>query len=221
MKYYPIYLDIRGKDCLVVGGGDVGTRKVKTLLECGAHVTVVSPNATDTLLEMAKTGAVRLINRPYRSQDLDGKFLVIGATDDAALNAVLSREALARNMLCNIADRPEACNFILPSIVHQGDLILAISTSGTSPAFAKTLRKMLEKRFGPEYADFLRIMGRLRNQLLQTAHAPEAHKNLFETLIESDMLEWVKQGDLEKINTLLCRTFGPGYRIDALPKRQT
>ncbi len=220
MKYYPVYLDIKNKACLVVGGGDVGTRKVKTLLECGATATVVSPEATTELLKQAESGAISLKRRFFRTEDLEGMFLVIGATDDADLNHLLSREAFARNMLCNIADRPEACNFILPSIVNRGDLIIAISTSGTSPAFAKILRKELEKRFGPEYADFLRIMGYLRAKLLKTAHAPEAHKNLFEALIRSDLLRRVKNKDIPRINEVLRHLFGKEYEIDALPEEK-
>ncbi len=216
MKYYPVYLDVKGKPCLVVGGGDVGTRKVKTLLECKAEVIVVSPEATDDLLNLAQSGTIRLRRRVYRREDLDGMFLVIGATDDAKLNASLSQDALGRNLLCNIADRPEACNFILPSIVHRGDLIIAVSTSGTSPAFAKSLRKELENRFGPEYADFLHLLGEIRRRLLQTEHAPEAHKGLFEALIRSDLLQWVKEKDIVRINAHLRKTIGKDYEIDAL-----
>jgi len=221
MKYYPVYLDIKNKACLVVGGGDVGTRKVKTLLDCGAAVTVVSPKSTHELLKLAESGAISLKRRHFRNEDLEGMFLVIGATDDAELNQFLSREAFARNMLCNIADRPEACNFILPSIVNRGDLIIAVSTSGTSPAYAKTLRKELEKRFGPEYADFLGIMGELRAKLLKTAHAPEAHKNLFEALIRSDLLRWVKNKDIPRINEILRQLFGKEYEIDTLPTEKS
>ncbi len=218
MKYYPIYLDIKGRACLVVGGGDVATRKVNTLLDCGAKVHVVSPEVTPRLEALAESGDITLKRRPYRPEDLEGMLLVFGATDDATLNLSLSREAMGRNMLCNIADRPEACNFILPSIVNRGDLIIAISTSGTSPAFAKTLRKALEKRFGPEYGEFLHIMGHIRRKLLKTAHAPEAHKRLFESMIKSDMLEWVKKRDISRINERLRKTFGKDYEIDTLPK---
>ena len=132
MRYYPVNLDIKGRKCVVVGGGGVGTRKVKTLLKCGATVTVVAEAASDELKEMARGAEIELRERAYRADDLAGAFLVIGATDDESLNARISGDAEASNKLCNIADRPEVCNFILPAIVEKGDLIVAVSTCGQS-----------------------------------------------------------------------------------------
>ena len=134
MRHYPVSLDIKNRKCLVVGGGSVGTRKVKTLLECGAKVTVVSPGVSGQLLELANNASIVLEKRAYREADLDGMFLVIGTTDDEELNRQISIDAGRLNMLCNIADRPKVCNFILPSIVNRGDLTISISTSGKSPA---------------------------------------------------------------------------------------
>ena len=153
MRYYPIHLDIQNRNCLVVGGGGVGTRKVDNLLKCGARVNVVSPEISSKLQDLSKSERLTLRFRHYRSTDLEGMFLVIGATDDDALNRQVSRDAEARNTLCNIADRPEVCNFILPSIVRRDDLVITISTSGRSPALAKKLRKRLERQFGLEYSD--------------------------------------------------------------------
>ncbi len=202
MKYYPVCLDIRNRDCLVVGGGAVAFRKVKTLLACGASVTVVSP-AFSSELAGIRDDALTRVRRPYESSDVAGRFLVIGATDDEAENRKISRDAEAQNVLCNIADLPDACNFILPAIVKRGDLLLAISTCGNSPAFAKHLRKQLEKDFGEEYTEFLRLMGALRKRLLDTRHAPEEHKPLFEALINQGLLEMVKEGNTDEINRLL------------------
>lgn len=183
MKYYPVFLDLKNRNCLVVGGGAVSTRKVQTLLECAARVTVISPEATETLQTLARNHIVQWHQRAYRSTDLDTVFLVIGATDDQELNRRVSADAQKKGLLCNIADDPDACNFILPSIVRRGDLTLAISTAGKSPAFAKHLRKTLEKQFGEEYGLFLTLMGAIRQRLLRQSHAPEAHKPLFEALI--------------------------------------
>ncbi|MBW2492639.1 MAG: bifunctional precorrin-2 dehydrogenase/sirohydrochlorin ferrochelatase, partial [Deltaproteobacteria bacterium] len=146
----------------MIGGGSVGTRKVLTLLACGANVTVVSTAVTEKLHQLSNNGVIKLKERPFRTTDLDNRFLVVGATDNQELNFKIHAEAEHRGMLCNIADRPEVCNFILPSIVNRGDLIIAISTSGKSPAFAKKLRKHLEKEFGDEYAEFLNLMGAIR-----------------------------------------------------------
>jgi len=216
MSFYPVNLDIKDRGCLVVGGGAVAARKAKTLAECGALVTVVSLEFTQSLRELEKSSAVTLICRPYETADLDGKFLVIGATNNEALNRRINADAEARQMLCNIADVPDICNFILPSIIRRGDLVIAVSTSGKSPAFAKKLRKDLEKNFGDEYALFLALMGAIRTRLLQTAHAPEAHKPLFERLIDGNLLELIKNDQKKEINRLLLDVLGSGYDYDTL-----
>lgn len=216
MKYYPVHLDIKKRNCLVVGGGAVGTRKVNTLLACGARVTVVSPDPAQQLKEMAAEGSITLKERAYRTVDLEDMFLVIGATDDEILNRQISEEAEQIGILCNIADRPEACNFILPSVVQRGDLVITISTSGQSPALAKRLRRKLEAQFGEEYADFLLLMGVIRKKLLSQAHEPEAHKALFNQLIDSDLIELLRTGQRKQLNLLLYKILGEGYRIEEL-----
>jgi precorrin-2 dehydrogenase/sirohydrochlorin ferrochelatase len=216
MRYYPAFLDVNARQCLVVGGGTVGTRKVRTLLECGARVTVISAEFSPVLQDLAARGLVTLKSDPYRSRDLEGMFLVIGATDDESLNQRVSEDAARRNMLCNIADRPKACSFILPAIVKRGDLVIAVSTSGKSPAFARYLRQRLETEFGPEYARFLELMGAVRRKLLAAAHAPEAHKPLFEALIDRGLVELIREGDEKKIDSLLREILGPDFSLDAL-----
>lgn len=216
MKYYPVNLDIEGRNCLVVGGGAVGTRKVTTLLECGARVAVVSPDPTPQLKKLATAGSIRLEERAYHSNDLNGMFLVIGATDDEMLNRKISEDAERARILCNIADRPEVCSFILPAIVRRGDLVITVSTSGKSPALAKKLRRELQALYGEEYADFLRIMGAIRAKLLRQAHEPEAHKTVFNQLVDSDLIGLLKAGHIEQINSLLYEILGDGYRIEEL-----
>jgi len=218
MRYYPVSLDILNRKCLVVGGGSVGTRKVLTLLDCGAIVTVVSPDINEKLLELAGNGSITWKKRSYLTSDLDTIFLVIGASDDEELNRQISADAEKLNMLCNIADRPKVCNFILPSIVNRGDLVISISTSGKSPAFAKKLRKELEKQFGVEYIEFLRLMGAIREKLLSEKHEPEAHKHIFERLISSDLVEMIKNNRKEDIDSLLFNILGQGYEFEDLMK---
>jgi precorrin-2 dehydrogenase/sirohydrochlorin ferrochelatase len=215
MRYYPVCLDIKGRPCLVVGGGGVGTRKVKGLLAAGARVTVVSREISPEL-EALTPELVGCRRRSYRPGDLDGMFLVFGATDDETLNRRISADAGERNMLCNIADRPQMCSFILPSVVHRGDLLLAISTSGKSPAFAKKLRKDLEGQFGETYARFLRLMGAVRERLLSEGHSPEAHKSQFETLLQEGLAELVCRGDDAGADRLLARVLGPDFQLEHL-----
>ena len=216
MRYYPIYLDIRDRRCLVVGAGGVGTRKVTSLLKCGARVTVISPETTPAIEALAQSGKIKLKKRTYRQSDLNDVFLVIGATDDQEMNRRISSDAGRLNLLCNIADRPEICNFILPSIVNRGDLTIAISTAGQSPAMAKTLRKKLERQFGTEYGDLLRLMGAIRKKLLRTNHEPEVHKPLFEQLIQNDLLGLIRDQRTKDIDILLRQVLGEGDRFKEL-----
>ncbi len=214
-KYYPVGLDIKGRNCLVVGGGDVGARKVSGLVNCGAKVKVVSPKFSKAFKKL-ETKCIELIKRKYKTEDLNGMFLVIGATDNTEINKKISRDAEDKNMLCNIADFPQACNFILPAVVRRGDLIITASTSGKSPAFAKQLKKDLENQFGEEYADFLFLMGEIRKRLLEEDHAPEEHKPMFEKIIQKGLLKMIADKDYKKINTLLITVFGRGYSYQNL-----
>ncbi len=218
MRYYPVNLDITNQQCLVVGGGAVGTRKVKGLLNCGAKVRVVSPENTPEIQRLAKEDLIELHQRNYRSKDIEGVFLVIGATDDETLNRQIHADAGARNILCNIADRPEICNFILPALVQQGDMVIAISTSGKSPAFAKHLKREIQRDYGPEYGRFLDLMGAIRKKLLVQEHAPEEHKPLFESLIRQGLLDLVRKEDVGAIDRLLASVLGLGFHYNELMK---
>lgn len=215
LRYYPVCLDIRNRTCLVVGGGEVGTRKARGLLAAGGRVAVVSPELSSELQALVPEH-IEWRRRRYRPEDLDGVFMVFGATDDEALNQRISGDAAMRNLLCNIADRPGICNFILPSVVRRGDLLIAVSTSGKSPAFAKKLRQDLERQFGEGYALFLRLMGIIRERLLGGGHEPEAHKPLFEELIAGGLSEAICSGDREGADRLLRQVLGPEFQLEHL-----
>lgn len=218
MNYYPVNLDIRGRRCLVVGGGGVGTRKVKGLLECEAAVILVSPEAAPMLSDLARQHRIEWKCRNYDSSDIAGMFLVIAASDNEALNHRIHSDARQANILCSIADQPENCDFTLPSVIRRGDLQITISTSGKSPAFSKYLRKKLEKQFGSEYGEFLTLMGNIRKKLLAETHAPETHKAIFESLIEKGLLNMIKSRDTETINRLLAEVLGKAYSLESLMK---
>ena len=216
MRYYPVNLDVLNSDCLVVGGGGVGERKVKALLECGAKVTVISLDATEHLKVLASEGHLVLKLRGYRSSDLDARFLVIGATNDEDLNQQISQDASKRGTLCNIADRPQVCTFVLPAIVRQGDLVIAISTSNRSPAVAKWIRQALEKEFGPEYAILLNVMGAIRQGFQVEKKSPEAHKGLFEQLLAKGLLEMIREDRTQDVDSLFKEVLGQGYTWEEL-----
>lgn len=211
MRYYPVYLDMRGRKALVVGGGAVGSRKTHTLLRAGARVTLVSPQVTDALRSMAEAGRLTWHQRPYRSSDMAAMFLVFSATNDPDLNHRIEEDAGRHHVLCNYADQPERGHFILPSIVERGDLLVSISTSGRSPAVARGLRQDLEALLGEEYAPYLRLMGAIRERLLNREHAPDQHRKVLKRLIDGGLLALVKAGDRDGIDTLLTSVLGGGF----------
>jgi precorrin-2 dehydrogenase/sirohydrochlorin ferrochelatase len=210
MKYYPIFLDVKNKDCLVVGGGKVGARKAATLAKCGANVKVVSDDFSMGLDKLKRT-CIELEKKRYDKKDIQGIFLVFAATNNADLNHQIKKDASALNILCNVADAPQNSDFLLPSVVDRGDLTLAVSTSGSSPAMAKRIRKDLEHQFGSEYAIFLVLMGNIRKKILSSGHAPNEHKQIFQTLIERGVLELIEANDEMKINEVLCDILGKDY----------
>ena len=203
MKYYPVNLDMTNKRCVIVGGGEIAERKVERLLECGAQVTVVSKSLTPVLKTRKKTGQMDHIDRDYEDQALDGAFMVIGATNRNDVNERISKDAMTRGLLVNIVDDPDRCNFILPSLVQQGDLSIAISTGGKSPALAKKLRKELEKQYGPEYQTLLVIMGILRKRILAGDQRAADNKAVFEDLVHSDILQAIREKDRGRVNTII------------------
>src|ERR1700686_2447178 len=164
MGYIPIFLDVTGRQCVVVGGGEVAARKVEALLEAGAHVTVVSPQLSPPLESMAARGLVTHIAREYQRGDIRGCVLVYAATDDPKLHRELAAEARALGIPVNVVDVPELCTFISPAVLNRGELQIAISTGGASPAFAARLRRELEDQFGTEYALTLEVLRAARRR---------------------------------------------------------
>lgn len=159
LSYYPVFLNLKNKGCVVVGGGKVAERKVLSLLKSGAEVTVISPELTKRLKKESLSGRIKHIPRRYKKGDLKNAFLVIAATDSNEINEKVSEDA---PHLINVVDVPSLCNFIVPSMVKRGPLTIAISTSGVSPSMAKTIRKELEKLYGPEFARYLNSLKKIR-----------------------------------------------------------
>ncbi len=162
---YPVVLRIGGRRCVVVGGGAVGVRKVAALLAAGGDVVVVAPEADPALETLADQGALRLVRHPFAPANLDGAFLALAATDDPRVNRAVADAARARGVLVNVADDPAACDFTVPATVRQGDVTLAVSTGGRSPAFARFLRQSLERWLTPERSAALEIAAEVRREL--------------------------------------------------------
>jgi precorrin-2 dehydrogenase/sirohydrochlorin ferrochelatase len=211
LKYYPVFWDIANKKCVVVGGGEVAARKVQRLLNCGAKVSVVSPELNPDLAALKKDNRISHIPSKYSSKDIEGAALVIGATDDEEINAAVSQDASAKGIPVNVVDDPQKCDFILPSIVERGDLAIAVGTGGKSPALARHLREDLEARYGVEYEIFLRILGRLRPQMTKNAGAG---RSWFDALVASGILELIKQKDWERVKKTVREITGQEVKID-------
>jgi precorrin-2 dehydrogenase/sirohydrochlorin ferrochelatase len=204
MRYYPIYVNLRGKRCLVVGAGQVGRRKIATLAECGAEeILVIDLAPAEACAELLSHPAVVFACRPYETADLDGRFLVIASTDDEALNWRISRECAERGIPCNIVDQPEKCSFIVPALFTQGDLTVAISTGGSSPALARKIRQGLGEFLGSEYGALLILMSRLRPMVLGLGLGSPANSTLFRELVNSPLLEALEQADAARAETIL------------------
>lgn len=213
-KYYPVSLDITGKRCVIIGGGAVAERKAERLIECGAQITVVSRTLTPQLEDRKKANTIEHIDRDYEKQTLHGAFMVIGATDRDDVNAQVSQDAQSLGMLVNIVDDPDRCNFILPALAQQGDLSIAVSTGGMSPALARKIKEDLQQQYGPEYESLLKIMGSLRKKILVRGHAFEANKAVFEALVHTDMLQAIREGNQRKVKKIIFDTSGIDMDVD-------
>lgn len=195
MKYYPVYMNLSGKRCIVVGGEDHAQPKVEGLLDAGAQVTIIARELTDGLSRLCEEGRVTRIDRDYLKGDLNGAFLVISTLFDPVANRRIWQEAIESDILINALDDVAHCNFIFPSVVRQGDLTVAISTSGKAPALAVRLRQQMEQTFGPEYARFLALAGHIRKVLPQRHPDFETRKALWYELVDSDVIDLLRQGD--------------------------
>jgi precorrin-2 dehydrogenase/sirohydrochlorin ferrochelatase len=195
---YPVTLvDLANNRCVVVGGGEVAARKVAALRQAGARPVVISPRLCDELLRQVDEGEIDARQRPYRPGDLAGARLVIAATDDPATNEAVWREAQDVGCLVNVVDDPPKCNFYVPATVRRGDLTLSVSTGGKSPLLARRIREHLEQQFEPAYEPYLALLGELRPRVQEQVVEPARRKALWESLLDSDVLELLRAGQLD------------------------
>lgn len=179
---FPMFIKLQGRPVLVVGAGKVGEPKIRALLETGASIRVVALETSEAVREWSQSGLIALEERAFIPADLDGAFFAVIATSVRELNELAYNEAQKRGVLCNVVDVPEQCDFYYPAIVHRGDLQIAISTSGQSPALAQHLREQLEKQFGPAYADWVAELGETRREILASNLTREQKRELLMSL---------------------------------------
>lgn len=206
MRYFPINLDLNDRRCLVIGGGTVAERKIANLLDACAKVTVISPLVTEIIAKWSKTHMIDFTPRAYREGDLQGFQVAFAATSDKSVNRAVVAEARRRGVWINAADDPQHCDFILPSVLCRGDLTITVSTGGTSPALARTLREELEMQFSEEYERLAKLAAEVRTELRQQG------VNLpFETWRDAlcgDVRQLLMRGEDAKARQIFLRDLG-------------
>jgi precorrin-2 dehydrogenase / sirohydrochlorin ferrochelatase len=217
--YYPVFLALEGRPCLVVGGGSVAEGKVRGLMSAGARVTVVSPTLGPALRELADDGRLRYVDRPYRQGDIDGMTLVLTATDDAGVNGQVTQDCRSLGTWVNSADDPPNCDFILPSVIRRGRVTLAASTSGASPALARRLREELEAFLGDDVALLADLLADVRSalQAAQIAVEPAA----WQQAIDARLRALLAQGRYEEARERLMERLSCAAKTPAASDRES
>jgi len=192
--YYPIYVDIEERSVLIVGGGTVCARKAETMMKYGARVTIVSPEISDEIAQWERDGLLQVRRKLYELSDLDGASMVIASTDDPCVNARVARDSRRRKIPVNVVDVTHLCEFIVPAIVEQGSIQIAVSTGGKSPALARTLKEDLQRFVGPEYDEINRLLGTLRAGAKKTLPTDTDRKRFFDGIIARGVLQMMREG---------------------------
>ncbi len=214
VKYYPLCLDISGKRCVVVGGGNVAERKVRRLLACSAHVEVVAKTLTPDLAVWKREDKILHREGEYTDSCLAGAALVIGATDSETVNGRIAQDARARGIPVNVVDDPARCDFILPSVVERGGLLIAVSTGGKSPALARKLREELEEAYGPEYAVLIEILGKLREEVIAAGGSSADNRECFAAVVRSDILDHIRRKEWMKVREMIRSLTGVEMEVE-------
>lgn len=194
MTFFPAFLDLNGRRVAVIGGGKVAERRVRMLLRCGARVLLISPRATRWLSARGRTGEITHRRRTFRSGDLRGARLVLAATDDERVQELIGKRARRAGCLVNVADRPELCDFIMPSVLMRSDLAIAVSTGGKSPALARRIRRQIDRHLGGAPAEFLRWTGPLRRRIMAEVESPARRRRILNRLVDSGLIELIGRG---------------------------
>jgi precorrin-2 dehydrogenase/sirohydrochlorin ferrochelatase len=208
MAYLPIFVDVTASPCAVIGGGEVAERKVRGLVERGAEVTVISASASEEIATLAASGAIRWNRRPWRSGDLAGFEMVFCALNDPEAARMAAAEARKLGIPINVADQPELCTFIAPAVVRRGDLQIAISTSGASPALAARIRAALEREFGAEYAAAIIVLRAARAFVREREPDVSERSRRLGALVERDIAAIIRTGDGAALDRALRETVG-------------
>lgn len=206
---FPICLNLQDKTCLVVGGGRVAERKIASLIDYGARVRVVSNNITARIEQWQRDERVQVSIRGFSEEDLEGVFLVFIATDNREINSTISRICRSRGILANVVDDPELCDFLIPSVLRRGSLLLAVSTEGKSPAYARKLRRELEDIITPSHGELVDLLGEVRTYLHSQVPDINIRKQIIESIVYSDILNLIQVGEKDRVKEKIrqCMSF--------------
>lgn len=203
ISYYPAFLKLEGKKCVVIGGGKVAERKIRSLLEANAIVFLISPDATPFLAKLAEEEKITWIKDTFKPDYLEGAWLVFACTNQREVQREVFQACEERKIFCNVVDQPDVSSFIVPSVVKRGALTLAISTSGASPAVSRRLRERLERLFGEEYASYLELMRRIRESILSKGLPQEEKERKLQVLALAPLDIYLKNKDYTLIKSIL------------------
>jgi siroheme synthase-like protein len=206
MGYYPLYLEMTDRRCLVIGGGAVAERKIAALLEAGAEVTVISPDVTEAIARWSKNDSIQFHARRYQRGDINGHQLVFVATDDGSVNAQVHQDGKNQGVWVNAADDPEHCDFILPSVLRRGDLMVAVSSGGNSPALARTIREELESYFTQEYEQLAGLAAEARVELRKRSLS--APFEVWRRALSGDVRQLLMRGEVAQAKSHLLKELG-------------
>ena len=206
MSYFPIVVEMTGRRCLVIGGGAVAERKIAGLLEVGAEVTVISPKVTEAISHWSKNNSIQLTARCYQNGDLSGHELVFVATDDADVNDRVYQEGKSCGAWVNAADDPARCDFILPAVIRRGDLTVAVSTGGASPAATRAIREELDDYFTDDYVQLVQVAAEVRMALKEKSL--NAGAGAWNSALKGEFRRLIRAGKPEQAKKFLLTTLG-------------
>ena len=198
--YYPAFLNLKGKKTVVIGGGKVAERKILALLKTGARITVISPEITKRIAREKLRGSLKHIPRQYRKGDVKNTFLVIAATDSEEINQKVSEDATC---LVNVVDTPSLCNFIVPSVLQRDPLTIAVSTGGISPALSKSIRQELEKLYGPEFAEYLQLLEKIRKKAIKEIKNKKSRADFLKSLASGEIVKMLREKGFREVEKAL------------------
>jgi len=204
-KYYPVFMKLENKKCVVIGGGKVAERKVKLLLESDALIEVISPDLTKPLEKILGKGNIKYIKGKYKKRYLKGACLVIAATDSPGVNNRIYNDCRGMDIKVNVIDAPHLCDFIIPSALKRGSLVITVSTGGKCPALAKKIRHDIEEKYGEEYEEFIELMGKLRDRLKEEIPEESNRRKFWKNLLSYDIPGLLKENREEEIKEIIAK----------------